>query len=55
MLWEKIRQGRRKGSDMSGGQVVILHRLCGVIQARAGEGLDQSDNEIDGEKGLESR
>lgn len=54
MLWRKIRQGRRKGSAVSGGRVVILHRLCSVIQARAGEGLDQSDSEIDGEKRLES-
>lgn len=54
MLWRKIKQGRRKGSVVSGGGIIILHRLYHVIQARARESLDQSGGETDGENWLES-
>lgn len=49
MLWRKTRQGRKKGSTGSVGGVVILHRLCQIMQARAGEGLDHGDSDGDGE------
>lgn len=54
MLWRKLRRGRRKQSAGSVGGVVILHRLCSIIQTRAGKGWDQSDSDRDGEMWLES-
>lgn len=54
MLWRKIRQDRRKGSPGSVDGVVILHRICIITEAKAGESFDQSDSVRDGEMWLES-
>lgn len=51
---EKNKAGQEEGSPGSVDGVVILHRICIITEAKAGESFDQSDSVGDGEMWLES-